>query len=293
MCPPLGGIGQNHVLRTWFVYLLVLVSKLLATAGTTGSGAVGGVFTPTLFVGAAMGALYGTLVHNLGMTSVPVAAYTVVGMGAFLAATTHAPLMSILMLFEMTESFHTLMPLSVACVLGFYSARELSDTAQLLNRQYAGQALTQIARNLEHELHSLQSDIAFLMSAAVSMGAAALNDSADAVVIAGARHLLGSEDLAADLASLRKLFDLFEQKTELLQLLNLSREAQGMRLFIGEESGVQPLDGCSVVTAPYSRNGQVLGTLGGVGPTRMAYKRVIPIVEITARLVTSALAQAV
>ena len=90
---------------------------------------------------------------------------------------------------------------------------------------------------------------------------------------------------------LRQLFELFEQKTSLLQLLDLSQRAQGVQIFIGGESGLVPPDECSVVTAPYEVDGQVVGTVGVIGPTRMAYERVIPIVDVTAKLLSSALSQ--
>ena len=89
--------------------------------------------------------------------------------------------------------------------------------------------------------------------------------------------------------SLRKLFALFDQKTSLLQLLNVSSRANGVQIFIGEESGLVPLDECSIVTAPYEVDGKIVGMLGVIGPTRMAYERVIPIVDITAKLLSSAM----
>jgi heat-inducible transcriptional repressor len=88
---------------------------------------------------------------------------------------------------------------------------------------------------------------------------------------------------------LRRLFDLFEQKTGIVQLLELSSHADGVQVFIGGESGIASLDECSVVAAPYEVDGQVVGTIGVIGPTRMAYERVIPIVDITAKLLASAL----
>jgi len=91
--------------------------------------------------------------------------------------------------------------------------------------------------------------------------------------------------------TLRKLFELFERKTGLLQLLDTSNRAQGVQIFIGSETGLQSLDECSVVTAPYEVDGKVVGTVGVIGPTRMAYERVIPIVDITAKLLSSALSQ--
>jgi heat-inducible transcriptional repressor len=111
------------------------------------------------------------------------------------------------------------------------------------------------------------------------------------MVMAGERKLLDVHDLAGNMNSLKKLFDLFERKTSLLQLLELSRQAQGMQIFIGGESDLVALDEFSVVTAPYEVDGQIVGTVGVIGPTRMAYERVIPIVDVTARLLSSALSQ--
>jgi heat-inducible transcriptional repressor len=128
-----------------------------------------------------------------------------------------------------------------------------------------------------------------LMAAALEVGSQAMQDASDDVVISGERNLLQVHDLSGNMTSLRKLFDLFEQKTGLLQLLDVSSRAHGVQIFIGGESGLVPLDECSIVTAPYSVDGQVVGTLGVIGPTRMAYERVIPIVDITAKLLSSAL----
>ena len=91
------------------------------------------------------------------------------------------------------------------------------------------------------------------------------------------------------MSRLRQLFDLFEQRSRLAQLLELSSRADGVQVFIGGESGIAPLDECSVVAAPYEVGGEVVGTVGVIGPTRMAYERVIPIVDITAKLMSSAL----
>jgi heat-inducible transcriptional repressor len=93
------------------------------------------------------------------------------------------------------------------------------------------------------------------------------------------------------MVNLRKLFELFDRKTGLLQLLDVSSRAEGVQIFIGGESGVEPLDECSVIAAPYQVDGQVVGTVGVIGPTRMAYERVIPIVDITAKLLSTLLTQ--
>jgi heat-inducible transcriptional repressor len=170
-----------------------------------------------------------------------------------------------------------------------YSPSELTEAANFINSHYAGQGLAHIADRVSEELQQLQSDITELMAAAIRFGQHSLADLSETVVIAGENRLLRVNDLSEDLTRLRELFDTFERRSELLKLLNQSRGAQGVRLFIGEESGLMTLGDCTVVTAPYRINNQVVGTLGVIGPTRMAYERVIPIVDITARLVSSAL----
>ena len=168
-----------------------------------------------------------------------------------------------------------------------YSGSELIEAANFLNQHYAGQALAGVVERMEQELTCLQGDISGLMTAAIHFGRESLNG--DEVMVSGEGKLLCVNDFGGDLQRLRELFDTFQRKTELLQLLEQSRQAPGVNLFIGDESGVVTLDDCSVVIAPYRMGGQVVGTLGVVGPTRMAYERVIPLVDITARLVSSAL----
>ena len=127
------------------------------------------------------------------------------------------------------------------------------------------------------------------MAAALAAGDEALRRSDPLYVISGERNLLDVEELSSNMKRLRELFDLFEQRAALMQLLDVSLRADGIQIFIGGESGLSPLDECSVVTAPYEVDGQVVGSVGVIGPTRMAYERVIPIVDITARLLSSAL----
>jgi heat-inducible transcriptional repressor len=140
-------------------------------------------------------------------------------------------------------------------------------------------------------MKQLREDMTQLMTAALEAGSEALSQSTAGYVVSGERNLLDSHDLASNMSRLRELFELFETKTLLMQILELSTRAQGVQIFIGGESGIAPLDECSVVTAPYEVDGQVIGTVGVVGPTRMAYERVIPIVDITAKLLSSALSQ--
>ena len=103
------------------------------------------------------------------------------------------------------------------------------------------------------------------------------------------RVLFRSNELSTNVESLRKLFDVFERRASLMQLLDNSQHADGVQIFIGGESGYSALDECSMVTSPYEVDGSVVGTLGVIGPTRMAYERVIPIVDITAKLLSNAL----
>jgi len=170
-----------------------------------------------------------------------------------------------------------------------YTQSELIEAANMLNQHYAGCSFEEIRRRIHDELKELRENMSQLMTAALEVGGRALQEASDEVVISGERNLLQVQDLSADMARLRKLFELFEQKTGLLQLLDTSSRAHGVQIFIGGESGLVPLDECSIVTAPYEIDGNVVGMLGVIGPTRMAYERVIPIVDITAKLLSSAL----
>ncbi len=172
-----------------------------------------------------------------------------------------------------------------------YSPEQLAKAAQYLNEQGSGQDFDRVVDTLHRELNGLRADIRALTSRALAFGEEILKPGPDDYVLRGETRLIGRNDMASNLSSLRRLFDLFEQKTSLLQLLDASQNSEGVRIFIGGESGHSPLDEFSLVTAPYEVDGQVVGTLGVVGPTRMAYERVIPIVDITARLLSSALSQ--
>jgi len=172
-----------------------------------------------------------------------------------------------------------------------YSQQQLQEATNFFNQHYAGQPFEAVRSLLQDELRSLREDIVGLMTAAIEVGGEALKDN-EALVVTGERNLLNAEDLASNMDRLRRLFDLFEQKTSLIHLLDASQKGTGVQIYIGGESGLVPLDECSVVTASYERDGQVIGTLGVIGPTRMAYERVIPIVDITAKLLSNALTQA-
>ena len=170
-----------------------------------------------------------------------------------------------------------------------FAQGELVEAANHLNQHYAGLSIEAVRERLKHEIEALRSEIAALMQAAVQAGSEALAESTDQVVLSGERKLLDVPAFGNDMGSLRKLFDVFEQKTELMRLLDVSSRAEGVRIYIGGESHVVPFAELSVVTAPYEVDGHVVGTLGVIGPTRMAYGRMIEIVDITARLVGNAL----
>jgi heat-inducible transcriptional repressor len=170
-----------------------------------------------------------------------------------------------------------------------FTQSQLIEAANMLNEHFAGKSFSEVRTLLHSDLRRLREDISTLMEAAVQAGSEAEAES-DPVVVSGERNLLGS-DLSTDVDTLRRMFDLFEHKTRLIHLLDTSIGAHGVQIYIGGESQLVPMDEMSLVVAPYTVDGQVVGTLGVVGPTRMAYERVIPIVDITAKLLSSALSQ--
>ncbi|MDE0926289.1 MAG: heat-inducible transcriptional repressor HrcA [Methylophilaceae bacterium] len=171
-----------------------------------------------------------------------------------------------------------------------YSASSLTEAGNYFNAHYSGQTFEQARHKLHGDLKKMQADISHLMTAALEKpNPSQSKNKEEDVVIAGERNLLNVDELATNVITLRKLFDVFEQRSSLMQLLDNSQKAEGVQIFIGGESGYSPLDECSMVTSPYQVDGQVVGTLGVIGPTRMAYERVIPIVDITAKLLSNAL----
>ena len=170
-----------------------------------------------------------------------------------------------------------------------YSPSELVTATNYLNQHFVGGDFEHIRRRVQEELQRLRGDLQSLMAAALAAGDEAMKEPDERYIISGERNLLEVEEFSSNMKRLRELFDLFEQRTSLMQLLDLSHRANGVQIFIGGESGLAPLDECSVVTAPYEVDGQVVGSVGVIGPTRMAYERVIPIVDITAKLLSSAL----
>lgn len=170
------------------------------------------------------------------------------------------------------------------------SQSDLTEASNRLNAHYAGLSLDVVRDRLRLEVDQLRGEIAKLMSAAVDVGQQGLQEH-EPMIISGERNLLTVQDFSHDMGSLRRMFDLFEQKTQLMRLLDVSSRAEGVRIYIGGESQVVPVEELSIVSAPYEVDGEVVGTLGVIGPTRMAYDRMIEIVDITSRMVSNALSQ--
>ena len=170
-----------------------------------------------------------------------------------------------------------------------YTQAQLVEAANFLNSNYVGLDIDQVRARLQGEVESLRSEIAALMQAAVAVSSEAIQDTEDEVVIAGERNLLSVSDFSSDMGHLRRAFDLFEQKAQLMRLLDIAGQAEGVRIFIGGESQVVPFEDLSIVSSPYEVDGKVVGTLGVIGPTRMPYDRMIQIVDITSKLMSNAL----
>jgi len=172
-----------------------------------------------------------------------------------------------------------------------YSPSELVESANYFNDTYGGSSLQEVKNALLREIQAdseiMQKGLKLAAQVAEQMFS---QDDSESVVVSGEANLMDVPDLG-DIRKLRKVFDVFNTKRDLLDLLDRSMKAGGINVFIGSESGYEGLDDCSVVTAPYSVDDQIIGTIGVVGPTRMAYDRIIPVVDITARLISNLLSQ--
>ncbi len=171
-----------------------------------------------------------------------------------------------------------------------YSSAELQEAANMFNSAYAGRSFEEVRRSLVRALEQDSEAMQKLMRSAVEMAHEVFGESAegDPLVVSGEANLLAFPELS-DREKLKRLFDAFNAKQDLLSLLDQSMAVGGIQIFIGGESGYESLEPCSVVTAPYEVDGKIVGTLGVVGPTRMSYNRVISIVDVTARLLSGAL----
>ena len=174
-----------------------------------------------------------------------------------------------------------------------YSESELKRAANYLNTTYAGKELNKVRDLVIEEMRLTQRSMNQLMIDTISIAQQALtiDTPAQEYVMAGEAQLMNFHELS-DIDKLKQLFEAFNQKREMLGLLDQSIVADGVKIFIGEESGYQLLGDCSIVTAPYRVDDEIVGVLGVIGPTRMAYERVIPIVDVTAKLVGAALKSA-
>jgi heat-inducible transcriptional repressor len=171
-----------------------------------------------------------------------------------------------------------------------YSPAELEQAANYLNGKFAGRGMAAVRAELLQEMREAREHMDQIMARALEMAGQVVEGTGadDDYLIAGQTNLMGVDDLAS-MERLKQLFQAFTEKQQILHLLDRCMEAEGVQIFIGEESGYKILDGCSLVTAPYSTDGQVIGVLGVIGPTRMDYERVIPIVDATARVLGAAL----
>jgi heat-inducible transcriptional repressor len=174
-----------------------------------------------------------------------------------------------------------------------YSASELQQAANYLNQSFAGRDLKSVREHLLGEMRQTRENMDQLMVAAIEMADKAFQPEVERAdyVMAGQTNLMNYTEMG-NIERLKQLFETFNRKRDVLHLLDQCLNSKGVQIFIGNESGYEALDDCSVVTAPYRLEGDVVGVLGVIGPTRMAYDRMIPIVDVTARLLGAALNQA-
>ena len=172
-----------------------------------------------------------------------------------------------------------------------YSSSELIEASNFLNTHYSGLTIEEVRERLKSEVDVLRNEISKLMATAVEVGADAFAHDESAMIVSGERNLLSVSDFSSNMGQLKGAFELFEHKTELLRLLDTSSKAEGVRIYIGGESQLVPVEQLSIVSSPYQIDGKVVGTLAVIGPTRMPYDRMIQIVDITSKLVSNALTQ--
>lgn len=172
-----------------------------------------------------------------------------------------------------------------------YSSSQLTEAANYLNAHFSGLSIEQVRLKLAADVERLRGKLSLLMQAAVQASSEVALQMQNEVVISGEGNLLRVSDFAEDMDQLRRTFDMFEQKTQLVRLLDLSVQAEEVRIFIGGENQDESMRDISVVTAPYEVDGQLVGSLGVIGPMRMPYERVVQIVDITSRLLGNALSQ--
>jgi heat-inducible transcriptional repressor len=164
-----------------------------------------------------------------------------------------------------------------------YSSSELLEFSNYFTSNFNGLTIQQAQEKINYEILSTKKRMFELMQSAMTSSE---NDTSDNIFISGKENLMDNIELTKDLRSLKNIIQLFDKKNDLMSLLEKSQKTTGVQIFIGEESGYHGLDECSIITSPYEVDGEIIGTLGVIGPTRMAYERVIPIVDITAKLLS-------
>ena len=173
-----------------------------------------------------------------------------------------------------------------------YTKDELAEFARELNAEYLGCSLLEVRDRMRSELHRTREDMSETMQMMIDVAGQVFDsddiDDGDDMLVAGETNLMDHADLG-DVCKLRELFDAFQQKRDIFHLLERCATAEGVQILIGRESGYDALGDCSVVTAPYEINGKLLGVLGVVGPKRMSYANVIPVVDVTSKLLSAAL----
>ena len=228
--------------------------------------------------------LLSNVTHLAGLVTLPMAQSATITHVEFLGLSENRVL--VVMVFDDREVQNRIIQLE-----RHYGAEELRRAANLLNDTCRGLSLPQLRAELLRQLKDAQESLNRLMLDAISMAQSAFEQKVPAgidYVIAGETNLMGLADLGR-MDKLKRLFEAFSERRDILHLLDHSLRAEGVQIFIGHESGYQILDDCSLVAAPYSTGDGVIGVLGVIGPTRMAYERVIPIVDLTAKLLGSAL----
>jgi heat-inducible transcriptional repressor len=172
-----------------------------------------------------------------------------------------------------------------------YSPELLNEAGNYLTSNFSGLSFLKVQEKLALELEKLRKDLSGLMLKAVEEGGAVLSDSEGSVLISGQKHLFNVSEISDNVDRMKSVYHLLEQKSNIAKLLDSLPSAKGVTIFIGGESSLMPEEQLSLVVSPFTVKGRVVGTLGVIGPTRMAYERVIPIVDITARVVSTALSQ--
>ncbi len=169
-----------------------------------------------------------------------------------------------------------------------FSEQALQQSAGLINTFFAGKDFATAREDVLAQMHHLKNEVNDMMASVMDVMDKVCSSHDDDLMMSGETNLMQFNELS-DMNKLKSLFDAFHQKQDLLHLLDSCHNAEGVEIFIGSESGYSVLHDCSLVSAPYSVDGKVLGVLGVIGPTRLAYDKVIPVVDVTAKLLSSAL----